>query len=394
PTPVSALIHAATMVTAGVYMVARSNPLFTESPTALMVVGVVGGFTALFAATIGLVQNDIKKVLAYSTVSQLGYMFLALGVGAYVAGIFHLLTHAFFKALLFLGSGSVIHAMSGEQDMRKMGALKDKIPWTYRTFFVATLAIAGIPPLAGFFSKDEILWKAFSHGTGYGTLLWVLGAAAAFMTAFYMFRLLFMTFYGDSRVEPEAAHHLHESPRNMVVPLMVLAVFAAVAGLAGVPEAFWGHNWIHHFLGPVFAHGAEAAHGAEHASHTLEQIMALVSIGIAVAGIALAYFMYIVAPSVPKNLASALGGPYRTLLNKYYMDELYDRIFVNPCKAFGTFLWNIVDAGIIDGIVNGFGAVSNFVGEKVRKLQTGHVENYALYMVVGLVVILGFYVLT
>jgi NADH-quinone oxidoreductase subunit L len=216
PTPVSALIHAATMVTAGVYMVARSSPLFSESATALMVVGIIGGFTALFAATIGLVQNDIKKVLAYSTVSQLGYMFLALGVGAYAAGIFHLLTHAFFKALLFLGSGSVIHAMSGEQDMRKMGGLKDKIPWTYWTFVMGTLAIAGIPIWAGFFSKDEILWKAFSHGTGYGTLLWFLGASAALLTAFYMFRLLFMTFHGDSRVEPEAAHHLHESPWNMV----------------------------------------------------------------------------------------------------------------------------------------------------------------------------------
>ncbi len=230
PTPVSALIHAATMVTAGVYMVARANPLFSESTTALTVVGIIGGFTALFAATIGLAQNDIKRVLAYSTVSQLGYMFLALGVGAYVAAIFHLLTHAFFKALLFLGSGSVIHAMSGEQDMRKMGALRDKIPKTYWTFLIGTVAIAGIPPLAGFFSKDEILWKAFSHGGGYGKLLWLLGAVAAFMTAFYMFRLLYMTFFGESRVEAEAAHHLHESPWSMVGPLAVLAFFSAVAG--------------------------------------------------------------------------------------------------------------------------------------------------------------------
>jgi NADH-quinone oxidoreductase subunit L len=394
PTPVSALIHAATMVTAGVYMVARANPLFSESATALTVVGIIGGFTALFAATIGLVQNDIKRVLAYSTVSQLGYMFLALGVGAYVAAIFHLLTHAFFKALLFLGSGSVIHAMSDEQDMRKMGALKDKIPRTYWTFLIATVAIAGLPPLAGFFSKDEILWKAFSHGTGYGKLLWVLGAVAAFMTAFYMFRLLYMTFFGESRVEPKAAHHLHESPWSMVGPLMVLAFFSVVAGFAGIPEAWWGHNWIHHFLGPVFAHGQEAGPAAAHAAHGLERMMAVLSVLIALAGWGLAYLMYIKNPALPGKLAASFGGLYRAVLNKWYMDELYDAVIVNPCKRFGTFLWEFIDASIIDGIVNGVAAVSNFFGERIRRAQTGHVENYALFFVIGVVVILGFYLLT
>jgi NADH-quinone oxidoreductase subunit L len=394
PTPVSALIHAATMVTAGVYMVARANPLFSECATALTVVGIIGGFTALFAATIGLVQNDIKRVLAYSTVSQLGYMFLALGVGAYVAAIFHLLTHAFFKALLFLGSGSVIHAMSDEQDMRKMGALKDKIPRTYWTFLIATVAIAGLPPLAGFFSKDEILWKAFSHGTGYGKLLWVLGAVAAFMTAFYMFRLLYMTFFGESRVEPKAAHHLHESPWSMVGPLMVLAFFSVVAGFAGIPEAWWGHNWIHHFLGPVFAHGQEAGPAAAHAAHGLERMMAVLSVLIALAGWGLAYLMYIKNPALPGKLAASFGGLYRAVLNKWYMDELYDAVIVNPCKRFGTFLWEFIDASIIDGIVNGVAAVSNFFGERIRRAQTGHVENYALFFVIGVVVILGFYLLT
>jgi NADH-quinone oxidoreductase subunit L len=390
PTPVSALIHAATMVTAGVYMVARANPLFSESSTALLVVGAIGGFTAFFAATIGLAQNDIKRVLAYSTVSQLGYMFLALGVGAYVAAIFHLLTHAFFKALLFLGSGSVIHAMSGEQDMRKMGALRKKIPWTYWTFMMATLAISGIPIWAGFFSKDEILWKAYSHGTTYGTVLYVLGASAALLTAFYMFRLVFMTFHGKSRVEPEAAHHLHESPWNMVVPLVVLAVFSTIAGFAGVPEVWGGSNWIHHVLGPVFGHGHVSAEAA-HASIHLERMMAAISVTIAMAGILLAWLMYIVSPGLPKKVASSLGGLYRAVLNKWYFDELYDAIFVNPCKRFGTFLWELIDAGLIDGIVNGVAGVVNFVGERIRRLQTGHVENYALFLIIGIVVILGFY---
>jgi len=392
PTPVSALIHAATMVTAGVYMVARANPLFSESGTALMVVGIVGGFTAFFAATIALVQNDIKRVLAYSTVSQLGYMFLALGIGAWTAAIFHLLTHAFFKALLFLGSGAVIHAMSGEQDMRKMGALKDKIPWTYWTFIVATLAISGIPIFAGFFSKDEILWQAFSHGTTFGMVLYALGASAALLTAFYMFRLIFLTFHGASRVEPEAARHLHESPWNMVGPLVVLAIFSALAGFAGVPEAWGGGNWIHHFLGPLF--GREGAEGVVHASVGLERLMAGVSVLIALAGILLAWLMYIASPVLPGKLASAFGGLYRAVLNKWYCDEIYDALLVNPCKRFGTFLWEIIDAGLIDGIVNGVAVLAHFCGERIRRLQTGHVENYALFLVLGIVVILGFYLLT
>ncbi len=388
PTPVSALIHAATMVTAGVYLVARANPLFSESQAALMCVGIIGGFTAFFAATIALAQNDIKRVLAYSTVSQLGYMFMALGVGAYTAAVFHLLTHAFFKALLFLGSGSVIHAMSGEQDMRKMGGLRNKIPWTYWTFIMATLAISGIPVWSGFFSKDEILWKAFTAGSPYGMTLYILGASAAFLTAFYMFRLVFMTFHGESRVEPGVAAHLHESPRSMVIPLVVLAVFSTIAGFAGIPEAWGGGNWIHHFLAPVFAQGP-AGSEAVHTSISLERLMAVISVVIAGAGIGLAWLMYLLSPSLPRRVAESLGGLYQAVLNKWYVDELYDLIFVNPVKRFGTFLWQFVDVGVIDGIVNGVASLSHFFGERIRRFQTGNVEDYALFMVIGVAVILG-----
>src|SRR6059036_3478974 len=279
PTPVSALIHAATMVTAGVYMVARSNALFVLAPTSMKTVAIVGALTAIFAASIGLVQNDIKRVLAYSTVSQLGYMFLALGVGAFGAGIFHLYTHAFFKALLFLGSGSVIHALHHEQDMRRMGALKNRIPTTFKTMFIATLAIAGAPPLAGFFSKDEILWKAFSSSQGH-VLLWLIGAAVAGMTAFYMFRLLFMTFYGESRVDHHTAEHIHESPKSMTVPLIILAIGSLFAGYIGMP-AWLGTNRFEHFLEPVFEPLPIPAGPPLEYSHAAEIGMAAVSVAIA-----------------------------------------------------------------------------------------------------------------
>jgi NADH-quinone oxidoreductase subunit L len=421
PTPVSALIHAATMVTAGVYMVARSNWIFQAAPQAMLVVAVVGALTALFAASIGLVQNDIKRVLAYSTVSQLGYMFLALGVGAFAAGIFHLMTHAFFKALLFLGSGSVIHALHHEQDMRKMGALKGKIPITYKTMLVGTLAIAGIPGLAGFFSKDEILWRAFSNPQGH-MLLWVIGAAVAGMTAFYMFRLLFMTFFGESRVDHHTEHHIHESPKSMTIPLIVLAIGSVVAGYIGLP-AWLGPNIFEHWLEPVFKAlpvAAETAHGAAEAGHGahsvgLEVGMALVSVLIALAGLYLAYSTYYKKSDRAERVAAGAGGLYRALLNKWYVDELYDALFVNRAKGLGKALWR-VDARLVDGTVNGASEVTvgsaqgsgwwdrwivdgavKAVGGIVRisslpasLLQTGYTQNYALFMIIGVLALVGY----
>src|SRR5215813_299531 len=323
PTPVSALIHAATMVTAGVYMVARSNFIYQMAPQAMTVVAVIGALTAFFAASIGLVQNDIKRVLAYSTVSQLGYMFLALGVGAFAAGIFHLMTHAFFKALLFLGSGSVIHAMHHEQDMRKMGALKKKIPWTFGTMLVGTLAIAGTPLLAGFFSKDEILWKAFSSSQGH-ILLWFIGACVAGMTAFYMFRLLFMTFFGDSRVDPHTEHHIHESPKSMIVPLVVLAIGSIFAGYIGAPAWLGGNEAFDHFLDPVFeALPIPHAPPVEY-SKLAESGMAAVSVAIALIGFLLAYSKYCKRSWEQEREIRQYGSLFNVLLNKWHIDELYD----------------------------------------------------------------------
>src|SRR5512135_697659 len=307
PTPVSALIHAATMVTAGVFMVARCAPLFTLSPTALTVVAVVGGVTAFFAATIGLVQNDIKRVIAYSTISQLGYMFLGLGVGAFSAGIFHLTTHAFFKGLLFLASGSVIHALSGEQDMRKMGALKSKIKVTHWVFILGSLALAGIFPFAGFFSKDEILWSAF-NSSSIGRALWAVGVVAAFMTAFYSFRLIYLTFYGKSRIDHDVEHHVHESPKVMTVPLMILAFFSITIGLIGMPGVIIPHaNFFGDFLAPLFPH---AEHAAEAESHWLELGLMAFSVAVAAAGIRLAYGMYVKNTSVPDRIADRFKGAY------------------------------------------------------------------------------------
>ena len=431
PTPVSALIHAATMVTAGVYMVARCGVLYQHAPAALSVVAVIGAATAIFAASIGLVQNDIKRVLAYSTVSQLGYMFLACGVGAFASGIFHLMTHAFFKACLFLGSGSVIHSMehaehasgghrpyTAMQDMRNMGGLGRHMPWTARTFLVATLAIAGVPPLAGFFSKDEILWKAWSGSHGHW-MLWAVGVAAAAMTAFYMFRLVFMTFYGKFRGGEKVEHHLHESPGSMTRPLILLAAGSILAGFVGVPHAFFGENRIEGFLEPAIlagTHAATEAAGAPHAAVNAERLFALISILVAGFGIYLAYRFYIQKPEVPSRLATSWPGAYQTLYNKYYVDEIYGATVVSgtlkTSDAFSAF-----DADVVDGAVNGtaFGTVSasevsnffdmNFVDGAVnliaavltvlsgvfRRLQTGLVQNYALLMLVGIVVLVGIF---
>ncbi len=398
PTPVSALIHAATMVTAGVYMIVRNHVLFDMAPVALTTVAWVGGITALFAATIGLVQTDIKRVLAYSTVIQLGYMFLACGIGAYTTAIFHLMTHAFFKALLFLTAGSVIHALAGEQDIRKMGGLKSKLPWSHGLFLVGTMAIAGLPPLAGFWSKDEIMAHAFTHGYYF---LYAMAALGALLTAFYMFRLTYLTFYGRSRVESHVVQHIHESPGIMIGPLVVLAGLSIIGGFLGVPPQ---NGWFHHFLGPVTAATAEP-HGG------LGQELALMGAAtvIALLGWGLAHYLYSLRPERAGQWAARLPRAYSTLLNKYYVDEAYDAAVVEPTKRVGT-LWDWFDKTIIDGAVRAVGGMtqagsagSTWVEKYViygtlnvigfanhlaawswRKLQTGMVHHYAAIIVAGL----------
>ncbi|MDA8098446.1 MAG: NADH-quinone oxidoreductase subunit L [Nitrospiraceae bacterium] len=388
PTPVSALIHAATMVTAGVFMVARCAPLFVLSETAMTVVAVIGGVTAFYAATIGLVQNDIKRVIAYSTISQLGYMFLGLGVGAFSAGIFHLTTHAFFKGLLFLASGSVIHALSGEQDMRKMGSLKSKIKITYLVFLIGSLALAGIFPFAGFFSKDEILWSAY-NSSSLGRVLWIIGVVGAFMTAFYSFRLIYLTFFGKSRMDHEVEHHVHESPKVMTVPLMILAFFSITIGWIGMPGAIIPHaNLFADFLAPVFPH---AEHGlGEH--HLLEILLMVFSVGVALAGIRLAYGLYVKNPAAPAKFSEKFPGLYQLLLNKYKIDEIYNAIFVEGLvHKTAKFLHTVGDVTIIDGFINGLASSIGKTSEKGRKLQTGFVQEYAFTMGLGLVVLIGLY---
>jgi NADH-quinone oxidoreductase subunit L len=398
PTPVSALIHAATMVTAGVYMVSRSHMIFERAPIALTVVAIIGTLTAFFAATIGIAQTDIKKVLAYSTVSQLGYMFLACGVGAFSAGIFHLMTHAFFKGLLFLGAGSVIHGVGGEQDMRKMGGLRSFIPWTFLTMGIATLAIAGIPPLAGFWSKDEILWKAYQVSWVY----WAIGVLTAFITSFYMFRLLFMTFFGDYRGATTDTHghgtHAHdshghdgndshghgtphESPMVMLAPLMVLALLSLVGGFVG-----WG-NHFEHFLEPVF--GAEVA--GEGVGRGTELLLMGVSVSVAVLGSILAYVLYCARPELPLRIADSLGGWYRTIVHKYYVDEIYAAVFVKPLIDGSTrILWQGVDRKIIDAAVNGTGSDARKVSNEVREMQSGNIRSYAGWIAAGSAAVIAF----
>jgi NADH-quinone oxidoreductase subunit L len=430
PTPVSALIHAATMVTAGVYMVTRTSAIYQLAPVAMTVVATIGAATALFAASMGVVQNDIKKVLAYSTVSQLGYMFLGCGVGAFAAGIFHLMTHAFFKGLLFLGAGSVIHALSGEQDMRKMGALSGKIRKTYLTMLAATLAIAGVPPLAGFFSKDEILGHTFERSH----LLWSVGWITAGMTAFYMFRLFFLTFHGQSRVDHEVEHHIHESPNSMTVPLMILAALAIIGGWIGI-----GHRF-ERFLEPVVTihhethvervfgrEGLLAEAGKQSVKQELEEhtplapgeeyVLMFASVGIGLAGIGMAWFLYLKRTDLPAKIATSFGGFYRTVYNKYYVDQIYDAMFVNRTKDLGLAL-GAFDRNVIDGAgVNGAGWLTRVVARismwwdtwivdgsvrlgarivwlfsyPVRMIQDGLVQSYMLLVVIGLIGFLAYY---
>jgi len=408
PTPVSALIHAATMVTAGVYMIGRMSFVFVKSPETMMVIAVIGAATAIFAATIGTAQNDIKRVLAYSTVSQLGFMFLAMGVGAFSAGIFHLMTHAFFKACLFLGSGSVIHSMhhalhkihshDDAQDMRNMGGLKGAMPITFITFLVSTIAIAGIPGFSGFFSKDEILWQAFSnpyHGN-LNMVLWGTGAIAACFTAFYMFRLVFMTFFGECRINPGAKSHLHESPLVITIPLMVLGALAVVGGYLGMPKILGMlPNYFEHWLEPVFElaneYSGTYAH-AVHPDHALEWGLMGLSVVIAVVGIAIAFTMYVKNKTLPGKFVATFPALHRAVFNKWYVDELYDYLFVNPCKAFGQFLWKGFDVLIVDGVVNGVANVVMCFSGIFRYMQSGYIYNYAFSMALGVVVMLGYFI--
>jgi NADH-quinone oxidoreductase subunit L len=435
PTPVSALIHAATMVTAGVYMVARSNAIFILAPTAMKTVAIVGALTAIFAASIGLVQNDIKRVLAYSTVSQLGYMFLALGVGAFGAAVFHVFTHAFFKALLFLGAGSVIHAMSGEQDMRNMGDLHKRTPATHITMFIATLAIAGIPPFAGFFSKDEILWQTWTSEHGAYVWLWVIGYGTALMTAFYMFRLMYLTFHGHARMSHEVEHHIHESPKSMTVPLMILAFCSIFAGWLGWPHSLGGNDRFAKFLDPVFAREApvlqavgkagQVAAGEKEEEHTsgTEYGLMFLSVAAGFVGWGMAWRSYRHADKgYAEPLASAVPPLYTTLYNKWYVDELYDYLFTGRRKTGNVRLGVLglgdastwLDVHVVDGAVNGTGWTTRLISSiskwfdtwiidgigvngpailarilsyPFRLFEWGLVQWYALVMVAGL---LGF----
>jgi NADH-quinone oxidoreductase subunit L len=427
PTPVSALIHAATMVTAGVYMVSRSHVIFERAPMALTVVAIVGTLTALFAATIGITQTDIKKVLAYSTVSQLGYMFIACGVGAFSAAVFHLMTHAFFKGLLFLAAGSVIHAVSGEQDMRQMGGLRTKIPWTFWTMTIATFAIAGIPPFAGFFSKDEILWRAYQTSWVY----WAIGLFTAFLTSFYMFRLWFMTFFGKYRGTAEDPHAesahghghgdghghggIHESPRLMVIPLVVLAVLSVTGGWIGVPASLGGSNRFEKFLEPVFhasyqssaaASGAEGhgvttppekeAKGSEpQEGHGTELIFTGISVLAGLLGLFLAWQLYYRDPQMPQKIAAGLGGLYQAVVHKYYIDELYATLFVKPLIAGSALiLWHGIDQDVIDASVDNSAHGANQVSDSVRHMQSGNLRSYAGWVAAGAAVVIVYMIWT
>ncbi|HEY5029342.1 MAG TPA: NADH-quinone oxidoreductase subunit L [Candidatus Angelobacter sp.] len=435
PTPVSALIHAATMVTAGIYMIARSHAIFNLAPHALQIVAIIGCITTIFAATMGLAQTDIKRVLAYSTVSQLGYMFLACGVAAYSAGIFHLMTHAFFKALLFLGAGSVIHAVGGEQDMRRMGGLRKLIPWTFWVVTIATIAIAGIPPFAGFFSKDEILGAVFHSPYG-GPVIWAIGVLTAGLTSFYMFRLWFMTFFGELKLggvdvgeEAHSAHApaqaahgaashshghaddeahghggVHESPWIMLAPLVILAVLSVVGGWVGVPQFMRGHNEIEHFLAPVMESPAVAGeqpaptvrvldttNAPEEKPTNEEWLLADTSVAAALIGLFFAYLFYYKRPELPERITSKMHGIYTMVLHKYYVDEGYGALLVKPLLALSTVvLWRGVDQGVIDGLVNGAGTASQGVGNELRRMQSGNIRSYAAWVAIGGAAIVGY----
>jgi NADH-quinone oxidoreductase subunit L len=428
PTPVSALIHAATMVTAGIYMIARSSAIFSRAPHALEIVAIIGCLTAIVAAIIGMAQTDIKRVLAYSTVSQLGYMFLACGVAAYSAGIFHLMTHAFFKALLFLGAGSVIHALGGEQDMRRMGGLRKLIPRTHFVMLFATLAISGIPPFAGFFSKDEILGQVFANPHG-GKILWAIGALTAGLTAFYMFRLYFMTFFGELKLgadlgeahaapathgAPPAHGHddhgnghggVHESPWVMMVPLMILALGSLVAGWVGVPAFMGGENRFDKFLAPAVTSTAQAAQiRSEQVSEVpgqpeegpgenpnQEMILAVTSVGIALVGFFFAWLLYCKNPGLPDRITAKIHGIYLMVLHKFYVDEGYGLLIVKPLLALSTVVfWRGVDQGVIDGLVNGAGEASQGIGNELRRMQSGNIRSYAAWVAAGGAAVLAY----
>lgn len=383
PTPVSALIHAATMVTAGIYMVARSNILYALSPISMTVVAVTGLATAVFAALIAISQNDIKKVLAYSTVSQLGYMFLALGVGAFTGAVFHVMTHAFFKALLFLGAGSVIHALHNQQDMRRMGGLKKAMPVTFMTMLLATLAISGIPPFSGFFSKDEILAHAFAHEP----LLWVIGFAAALLTAFYMFRMMFLTFWGDFRGSAEEKKHLHESPSSMTVPLIVLAVLSVAGGLLGLPEVMAQQAHIlGAFLAPVFAESRQVL-PAMHISHNTEWLLMAISVIGVLASIGIAWAMYVKNKTLPQEESVRRRGVLALSYHKFYIDELYDAVIVRPLNGLSVFFYRVMDTRVIDGMVNGIGKTIIAFSSVFRFWQSGRIGSYLFYMVAGIILI-------
>jgi len=396
PTPVSALIHAATMVTAGVYMIARSNVLFVMAPTTLAVVAIVGLATALLAGTIALAQNDVKRVLAYSTVSQLGYMFVACGVAAFTAGIFHLMTHAFFKALLFLGSGSVIHAMAGQQDMRSMGGLKKYMPITFWTFLIATLAISGIPGLSGFFSKDEILWKAFS--SDYGSLsIYIIAVLTAGLTAFYMFRLVYLTFFGEGRMDTHTKEHLHESPKVMTIPLSILAVLSIVGGWIGIPHVLGGVNHFEKFLAPVMKgvhnSGGEHAFASAGYSSSTELLLMAGSVLLVLISIYLAYYFYRKNISAAGKLRNSFSGIHWLLHGKYFVDEIYNALIIQPLIKFSLFLWKIFDVLIIDGLANGLATITADMSGGLRTIQTGKVRTYAAIFLIGVILVIGYAVL-
>ncbi|MFN8276081.1 MAG: NADH-quinone oxidoreductase subunit L [Chitinophagales bacterium] len=387
PTPVSALIHAATMVTAGIYMICRTNFLFSHVPGVLHIIAVVGAATALFAATIGVLQNDIKKVLAYSTVSQLGLMFTALGLGAYSSGAFHVITHAFFKACLFLGSGSVIHAMHGEQDIRKMGGLKKWMPITYITFLLASLAIAGVPPFSGFFSKDEILEHAFTSNKG----IWVVASLASILTAFYMFRLVFLTFFRSFRGTEEQAHHLHESPATITLPLIVLAVLSVAGGLLGLPKAFGFNHWLDHFLNssPLFAAGTAALAHHHEAGHENVLVPVLLAVVGAAIGIGYAWMRYLQKGDLPAE-EGTLTGFADLVYKKYKVDELYTACIVKPLLRLSDLAYDVLDKTVVDGLVHLTGRLSLQAGKQLRIIQSGNIGFYLLLMVVGMIAVFAY----
>jgi NADH-quinone oxidoreductase subunit L len=391
PTPVSALIHAATMVTAGIYMIARSNILFTLAPLTMDIVTIVGLSTAIVAALIAITQNDIKKVLAYSTVSQLGYMFLGLGVGAYTGAFFHVITHAFFKALLFLGAGSVIHAMHHEQDMRNMGGLKAKLPITFFTMLMGTIAISGLPPFSGFFSKDEILAHVYEHNP----TLWVIGVIGAMLTAFYMFRMLFLTFWGSFRGTKEQEKHLHESPKSMTIPLVVLAILSVFGGLIGVPEVLGGSHWLAQFLSPVLVYTKAVSGEAVPLDHATEYLLMGISVGAALLAIGIAYVTYVSRKVLPISDAENRSFLSKLSYHKFYIDEVYEALITRPLDAISSFLYKVVDKLGIDGLVNGAGTTAKEASKTLRLIQTGNVGFYIFMMVAGIVALLiyGFYYL-